>query len=80
MNSLPDIPKPIRGMLVELHGGHKDGMRVPYQGRTLTVPVLSIPLYEPKAESLSNGIKREKYKLTQSIPDGHWVYVLDINR
>jgi hypothetical protein len=73
------IPRPTRGMMVELHGGHKDGQRVPFQGQRLRVPVMRPVRLFSEVEALDQRAlpRVESYTLRQSQPDGHWFYVLD---
>lgn len=72
------IPRPTRGMLVELHGGHKDGQRIPFQGPRVIVPrpppaIVASPTW---AAEQRKGPGQDTYTLRQSQPDGHWFYVL----
>lgn len=73
------IPPPTRGMMVELHGGQKDGERVRYIGPRLRVPVLGPVRIVVTADALpiEQSYRIESFTLRQSQPDGHWFYVLD---
>ncbi len=79
------IPRPTRGMMVELHGGHKDGQRVPFLGSRLRVPVLKPVTFADfdaaaaAADPAASTYFTEEYTLRQRLPhlDGHWFYVLE---
>lgn len=74
------IPRPTRGMMVELHGGHKDGQRIKYAGHhRIRVPVIPPVRYVLDEAMIPNGgtFIVEAYTLRQSQPDGHWFYVLE---
>lgn len=78
------MPRPTRGMLIELVGGRNDGRRLPYVGPYLRCPVpppVSLSTYTTDAlqPDPQGGYRVESYTLRQrnANDDCHWRYVLD---